>query len=176
MIRSVLLTGALALTATGAFAKSGEAPASTPTSESCEDGQVWSEETKLCVDAESHLLEDDQRYEAARELAFVGDYDRALMVLAAMAEGDTPRVLTMRGFATRKAGDFEAAKAMYYAALEIDPDHWDARSYLGQGFVEAGNSTAARAQLTLIRVGGGRGTWAEISLRNAIERGAGYSY
>jgi hypothetical protein len=42
--------------------------------------------------------------------------------------------------------------------------------------VELGQTEAARAQLGEIRARGGRQTWPEIALRNALRSGVGYSY
>ncbi len=137
---------------------------------------VYDTKAKACVAIKESRLSDDALYEQARALAYAKRYADIIPVLDTMSEGDTPRVLTMRGFATRKSGDFENAKALYLAALDLDPNHWQARSYLGQGYVEIGDSASARAQLRLIRTSGGRGTWAEISLRDAIAKGAGFSY
>jgi hypothetical protein len=47
---------------------------------------------------------------------------------------------------------------------------------MGQAFVVAGNVELAKAQLSQIRARGGRGTWAEASLRMAIGSGQTYSY
>jgi Tfp pilus assembly protein PilF len=64
----------------------------------------------------------------------------------------------------------------YQAALAADPDNFLARSYMGQGHAEAGEIVLAQAQLSEIRARGGRGTWAEWSLRQAIQTGSGYNY
>ena len=69
-----------------------------------------------------------------------------------------------------------ASRQFYLAALRIDPDHLLARSYMGQGMVEAGDLDGARAQLSQIRASGGRGTWPEFSLRLALDRGRGFTY
>jgi len=61
-------------------------------------------------------------------------------------------------------------------ALVQNPDNILARSCMGQGFVEIGDLVAAKVQLTEIRPRGGRNTWAEFSLAQAIRSGVGYSY
>ena len=66
---------------------------------------------------------------------------------------------------------------MYYdQALTRNPDNILARSYMGQGKVAAGDKVAAVIQLREIQARGGAGTWAETSLRSAIETGTTYSY
>ena len=66
--------------------------------------------------------------------------------------------------------------AYYHRALSANPGNLLARSYLGQAYVALGEIRLARAELSEIRQRGGRQTWAELSLRQAIESGKGYSY
>lgn len=180
MLRTLLTLTCLALPFTlplAAFAAGSETPAAPAPSEtsSCPEGQIWNGTKAACETIKESRLEGEALFEAARELAYVGRHRDVLALLDRMGE-QSPRTLTMRGFATRKLGDFETARRHYQAALALDATYHQARSYLGQGYVEVGDSAAARAQLTLIRASGGRGTWAEISLREAIAKGAGYSY
>ncbi|MEO0765577.1 MAG: hypothetical protein AAFY75_06105 [Pseudomonadota bacterium] len=58
----------------------------------------------------------------------------------------------------------------------MNPDNILARSYMGQGMVAAGDKVAAMTQLREIQERGGVGTWAEASLRNAIQSGTTYNY
>lgn len=162
--------------ALAAGTEGGSEPDKTKTSTECTKSQVWDEETKTCVDAQSGQLDNDTLFDAARELAYVGRPDDALVVLSAMTEGASDRVLTYKGFASRKAGDMDAAMGYYQAALSQNPDNLLARSYMGQAFVEDGEITLAQAQLDEIVLRGGSGGWPERSLRHAIETGATYSY
>ncbi len=150
-------------------------PTPTETTTQCETGQIYDEATETCADPEEAHFDDDTRYLAARELAYAARFDDARRVLAAMDPADD-RTLTYLGFIARKTGDLAAAERAYQAALAVNPDNLLARSYMGQGYAEAGRTDAARAQLTEIRTRGGRGTWAEISLRLALESGTGPSY
>jgi tetratricopeptide (TPR) repeat protein len=150
-------------------------PKSTKTSQSCKAGEIYDEKTKTCLDKSSALIDDDTRYEAVRELAYAALYDRASGVLDVMDPADS-RVLTYRGFIARKTGDMQAAMTYYAAALEANADNLLARSYMGQGLVEAGDRAGAKLQLTEIRQRGGRNTWAELSLRRAITTGVGATY
>jgi len=151
-------------------------PTPTETTTTCQQGKVWSTETSSCVDPQESRLDDDTLYRAARELAYAGQYPETLAVLAAMSDPLDDRVLTYKGFAHRKMGEVALANAYYRQAIARNPDNLLARSYMGQGFAEAGQIVEARAQLTEIRRRGGRSTWAEVSLRMAIENGAGTSY
>ena len=150
-------------------------PKTTKTSTECQAGQIYDEQAKACVDKSSSLLDMDERYEAVRELAYAGQYQRALGVLGEM-DATESRVLTYRGFIARKTGDMEAAGRFYLAALEADADNILARSYYGQGLASEGDRAGAKLQLAEIRARGGRNSWAEFSLRQAIETGVGYSY
>lgn len=150
-------------------------PKTTNTSTACKAGEIYDEKTKTCLDKSSELIDDDTRYGAVRELAYAALYDRAADVLDVMDPADT-RVLTYRGFIARKTGDMEAAMTYYTAAIEANADNLLARSYMGQGLVEAGAHKAAKLQLSEIRQRGGRNSWAELSLRNAITTGVGSNY
>ncbi len=151
-------------------------PEPTPTSTQCTKAQVWDEKTKACVDAQSGQLDDDTRFRAARELAWAGQPEAALVVLAAMQEGDSDRVLTYLGFANRKAGRLELGLALYDRALAQNPDNILARSYLGQALVEMNEIDLAAVQLSEIRARGGVGTWAETALATAIRTGDTFGY
>ena len=177
MLRTLITLLLLTPTVTFAAGSSdSKPPKPTPTSETCEKGQVWDEHTSECVDVESHLLDDDELYGAVREFAYAGRYDDALGALAAMSNPQDDRVLTYRGFIARKEGDFERAMGYYQAALTQNPDNILARSYMGQGLAAIGDLVAAKAQLTEIRLRGGRQTWAEYALAQAIETGVTHSY
>lgn len=153
-----------------------EPPTPTQTTTECDKGQVWDEKTKACVTAEDSSLNDDQRFNATRELAYAGRYDEALAMLDTMTEGDTARVMTYRGFALRKSGKIQDGIAAYEQAIALDPANILARSYYGQLLVEMNEPDRARTQLASIRASGGTGTWAERSLATAIETGVTYSY
>ena len=177
MLKKTLI--ALALAPTLAFAAGGGSdnpPKTTTTTAECTDGQVWDEKTKTCVAPKESRLDDDLLYRAAREFAYAGAYGHAVDALEAMSDQNEDRVLASLGFAWRGLGDAEKSHAYYALALKQNPDNLLARSYLGQAFVAEGKIDLARAQLTEIRQRGGRQTWPEFSLREAIRTGQGYSY
>lgn len=179
MIKALALAVAFTLPVSAAFAagsSESEPPKKTKTTMECTDGQVWNEEEKKCLDAESSLLNDDARYKAARELAYAGRYQQAQTVLAAMSDQSDTRVLTYYGFTHRRAGNVDLGMAYYNKALQADPNNLLARSYMGQGLVEQGNKAAAQMQLVEINARGGKGTWPELALANALVSGVGYSY
>jgi len=173
-----LITAAFLLPTAGFAAGSDDStpPTQTNTTSSCENGQVWSDDQNKCVNPQSGALDDDTLYDAARELAYAGQFDETLKVLAAMSDPLDDRVLTYKGFVHRKQGDGALGNAYYRQAIARNPYNLLARSYMGQGFVESGEMAAARAQLTEIRQRGGRNTWPEIALRMAVEDGRTSSY
>ena len=175
----MILAAALVLAPYAAFAvgsDDSETPKPTETTTECEEGLVWDEKTKTCVKPDDQSLNDDQRFGAVRELAYAGRYEAAQVVLAAMTEGETSRVMTYRGFLLRQTGQIEAGIAAYERALALDPANILARSYYGQLLVQMEELAMAEAQLTQIRSHGGQGTWAEQSLANAIATGVTYTF
>lgn len=153
------------------FSNSSLPPQPSETTTVCQGGQVWDSLAEACVDPSSHALNDTDRMDAVRELAYAGRTDDAMRVLESLENANTDMAMTYRGFLTRVSGDWEAAKSHYYAALAVNPDNLLARSYLGQGYVLAGDLVAAKAELSEIRARGGRQSWPEVSLRMAIEGG-----
>lgn len=173
---ALLLSTFLPFAAFAAGSDDTEPPQPTETTTVCEKGFVWDEKTETCVEPVKESLNDDQRFRAVRELAYAGRPDEALVVLAAMTEGDSDRVLTYRGFALRKSGDIEGGIAAYEAALVQNPDNLLAHSYFGQLLVEMDEMDLARKHLSAIRDSGGDGTWAEASLEKAIATGVTYNF
>lgn len=175
----MILAAALALVphlALAAGSDDSEPPKPTATTTECEKGTVWDEKTKTCVKTEDSSLNDDQRFGAVRELAYAGRYDEAMLVLAAMREGETSRVMTYQGFLLRQTGRIEEGIAAYERAIAKDPANILARSYYGQLLVQMDELALAEDQLTQIRATGGTGTWAERSLATAIKTGVTYTF
>jgi tetratricopeptide (TPR) repeat protein len=153
-----------------------EPPTPTETTTECAKGEVWDEKTETCVKAEESSLNDDQRFNAVRELAYAGRTDEAMAILATMTEGETSRVLTYQGFLLRQTGRVEEGIAAYERAIALDPANTLARSYYGQLLVQMNELTLAQVQLDEIRAHGGSGSWAETALATAITTGVTYSF
>lgn len=151
-------------------------PTPTETTTECEKGMVWDEKTTTCVKPDDQSLNDDQRFDAVRELAYGGRYDQAMQVLAAMTEGETSRVMTYQGFLLRQTGQIEEGIAAYEHAIALDPANNLARSYYGQLLVQMDELAMAEDQLIQIRAHGGAGTWAETALSTAITTGVTYTF
>lgn len=88
----------------------------------------------------------EEMFFAAYGLARAGQYAAALDILKAGDQSD-PRVLNYQGFATRKLGDVDGALPFYRRALAINPDYVLARAYMGEAFLQQGETGAARGQL-----------------------------
>lgn len=197
MIRNNLLAATLvAILPLAAVAKDGdEPPKQTNTTQNCfkqkqwdpqskkyvkfsqKVNGVWDASIKKCVrpDRSSHL-DEDTLYRAVREVAYAGRYEDAITILDQMPNQQSDLVMTYRGFTARKMGNLELANAFYEEAIALNPNNITARSYMGQGFVEAGDKIAAMTQLREIRARGGVGTWSEQSLARALETGKGYNF
>lgn len=174
-----LTTLTLALFPMAAFAASDDtftAPTPSETTTVCENGMVFDLATETCMAPSESSNDDQARMNDVRELAYEGYLQAALDVLDTLENPQDTMALTYYGFTHRKAGRADLGMEYYQAALTLDPDNILARSYMGQGFAEAGETELAQAQLSEIRMRGGRGTWAEFSLRQAIQTGQGYSY
>lgn len=113
---------------------------------------------------------DDEIYNAAYWLAREGKYDEARALLVRATNPSDPRILNYMGFTTRKLGDVDAALVYYRKALAIDPDYTLARSYMGEAFLQKGDLTAAREQLSEIARRTVTTSVEYVELANHIER------
>lgn len=85
----------------------------------------------------------------ADDLEAAGEFVEAAEALRAVlqAQGPTPRVMFMLAELLYRAGDLTAARERYYAVIELDPDHLQARSSLGCVLAELGEHDLALAAL-----------------------------
>lgn len=170
----LLALGLLLGQAHAAGTDSSEPPQPTETTQKCKDGQIWDKETKACVSAQQGMFDDDTLFDAARELAYDGQYDNAIALLQLAANPDDPRILNYLGFSNRKAGRMEVGMGYYRQALKRDPDYLLARSYMGQAYLQQNQRNAARDQLLEIEARGGKGTWAHKALVMAMKNASTY--
>ncbi len=143
-------------------------PKKTKTTTQCKNGQVWDAKRNRCVQAKKSDLSDDILFNAARELAYAGQYENAIKVLGAMKERQSARVLNYLGYANRKAGRMELGMQFYKRALQADENYLLARSYMGQALVEQGRIEEAKIQLIEIRDRGGENSWAYQALLQSL--------
>lgn len=85
----------------------------------------------------------------ADDLEAAGEFVEAAEALRAVlqAQGPTARVMFMLAELLYRAGDLTAARERYYAVIELDPDHLQARSSLGCVLAELGEHELALAAL-----------------------------
>lgn len=162
--RSVLalaMVGFCGLAASSAFAASGSGGGgggsggggsndSVPAQQVCNKGWVWSKAVQRCVKANSGSLDDKQLIQQGRALALSGYYENALAVLDAVSNKNDATALTYIGYSHRKMGDTDVGIGYYKQALAIDPNNLNTREYLGEGYVSAGRTELAKAELATI--------------------------
>jgi tetratricopeptide (TPR) repeat protein len=93
--------------------------------------------------AEAELLAMAADLEAAGELEPATEALRALL----QAGGPSARVSFMLAELLYRVGDLTASRERYYAAIELDPDHLEARTGLGCVLAELGDHELAEAAL-----------------------------
>ena len=72
------------------------------------------------------------------------DYAGALSELRGLAEDNQQAdVYNLMGYTLRKTGDYKTSLTYYTKALELQPDHKAAREYLGELYVETGETAKA---------------------------------
>jgi tetratricopeptide (TPR) repeat protein len=120
---------------------------STPT---CPQGKVYSQTKKMCVDAESRLLDDKSLTNYAYALAKEGRYEEALQTLDRLQNPNTPVALNYRGYATRKLGRVDEGIGYYLKSVALDPEYTLVREYLGEAYVIQGRLDLAKQQLAEI--------------------------
>ncbi len=96
------------------------------------------------------------------------DYARAIAILAALGHDDHPDVANLIGFASRKLGRTEDARAWYEKALAADPNHSRTWQYYGLLHLERGDRAKAEQHLARIQLICGQGCEEYTSLRDAL--------
>lgn len=149
-------------------------PKPTQTSEMCTKTQVWDKKKKACIEAEKSGFNDDELYDAGRELAYADRFEDAIGVLKVAQNQQDPRVLNYLGFANRKMGNVTIGMDYYRQALAINPDYVLARSYMGQAMLLEGDVSGAEAQLKEIRRRVGTQDYAYFSLAQSLKTKSAY--
>ena len=91
----------------------------------------------------------DPSYVAARQALRGRQYGEAIRLLneALARDPHDPDVHNLLGFASRKAGDLDAAFRHYREALRIAPDHRGAHEYIGEAYLMRGDLPRAEEHL-----------------------------
>jgi Flp pilus assembly protein TadD len=171
ILSALLVAGATTFMAQAVMAAgedTSEPPKKTKTTSECTNGKVWDAKKSACVNAKKSDLSDDILFQAARELAYAGQYENSIKVLGAVKDQKSARVLNYLGYANRKAGRMELGMQYYKRALQADENYILARSYMGQALIEQGHVDEARVQLVEIRDRGGENTWAYRALLQSL--------
>lgn len=136
----------------------------------CTNGKVFDRKTKKCVRVQkSGQLDDDNIYDAARDLAYHGRYEEAINVLKFANNPNDPRILNYLGYSNRKLGRIEQGLTYYTAALKEDPDYTLVMEYMGEAFLQLGQLDKAREQLAEIEKRCGTGCREYSMLKTEID-------
>ena len=143
---------AAAIIAGGLFPVSGSFAAGDDSSDTpqCKRGQVYDQTKKLCVQAQSGVVDDESLASTAYALAKSGRFEEALAMLDLMQDSNTAEALNYRGYATRKLGRVEEGIGYYRQSVALDPDYTLVREYLGEAYVSQGKLDLAKAELAEI--------------------------
>lgn len=114
----------------------------------CKQFKKGSPEWKGCMG--KLRLEEDEMFALGYWLAKTGDYDGALAAFASMKNQGSARVLTMAGYATRHLGRVDDALMLYGKALAANPNRTDTRQYLGEAYLQKGDTGKAKTELAEI--------------------------
>lgn len=150
-IASALIIGSALFTAMPVSAAGSDSGTAT-TVPTCKKGKIWDKKKKRCLKIKkSSSLDDDNLFQAARDLAYNHRYEEAIEVLQLAKNQNDPRILNYLGFSTRKLGDVKKGLTYYAAALKVDPNYTLVREYMGEAFLQLGQVDKAREQLAEIK-------------------------
>lgn len=152
------------------FAAGDSGGGSTNTTVTCINGKVWDRNKKKCVLPKKSSLDDDNLYEAARDLAYHRRYEEAISVLELAENQNDPRILNYLGYSNRKLGRVEKGLTYYAAALREDPDYTLVMEYMGEAFLQLGKVDKALELLTEIEKRCGTGCREYTMLETEISR------
>jgi Flp pilus assembly protein TadD len=145
---AAMIAAGLFLLPAAAFANDdGGGGGDTPT---CPRGQVYNSQKRMCVNAQSGVIDDQSLAAYAAALSREGRYDEALATLDLMQNPHTAVALNYRGYATRRLGRVDEGIGYYLQSVALDPDYTLVREYLGEAYVIKGDLTSAKLQLTEI--------------------------
>jgi len=109
-------------------------------------------------------------YKAAYALIYdKADYEAGIAALRALDHDDNADVANLIGYASRKLGRYDDAKAWYERALAADPNHAVTWSYYGMWQAEQGNLLKAKDDLEKVRLICGTGCEPYKMLKDVID-------
>ncbi len=149
------------LSATDAYAMTDKHP--------CDAFKKDKKKWKKCMGQQARpAVSDDDAYNAGYWLTKSGKYKEALAKFRQAKNQNDPKVLNYLGFTTRKLGRVEEALDYYRRALAIDPDYAQARAYMGEAFLQKGETAKAKVQLREIAKRCGTGCREHAELQREI--------
>jgi tetratricopeptide (TPR) repeat protein len=138
----------------------------------CATGELWSKSGGSCAPkTAASVTGEDLRIEG-EWLAKHGRYAEALETLKLVKQQNDPRVLNYIGFSTRKLGKVEEGISYYLEALKLDPNYHLVREYLGEGYLQQGQSELAKQQLAELEKRCGKTCLEYRTLSAALANGA----
>jgi len=167
MMFAALLGAAVALSPMPAFTAGTDTPPADEKKDKKKGSAVEERERQL---AEAKFLRD---YRAARDLIVAGQYRAGIAAMHALGRDDHPDVANYIGYANRKAGNYDASKVWYEAALKADPNHTRTWSYFGMWHMEQGNRLMAKDHLAKVNALCGNDTCEEYVQLKAVIDGTG---
>ena len=113
-------------------------------------------------------------YLKARAMIIDDKYKAGIAALRALDYDNSPDVANYLGYASRKLGDYDAAKYWYEKALASDPNHVRTWQYYGMLHVERGNMLKAAEHLEKLRQLCGTDCKEYADLKSAMEGHVSY--
>jgi tetratricopeptide (TPR) repeat protein len=124
-----------------------------PTPPAGQDKSKGTQSKKQKKDKSSSAEDFLRGYHAAYALIYdKSDYVGGIAALRELGYDDNADVATLLGYASRKIGRYDDAKAWYERALAADPNHAVTWSYYGMWQAEQGNVLKAKDDLEKVRL------------------------
>jgi tetratricopeptide (TPR) repeat protein len=124
-----------------------------PTPPAGQDKSKGTQSKKQKKDKSSSAEDFLRGYHAAYALIYEkSDYVGGIAALRELGYDDNADVATLLGYASRKIGRYDDAKAWYERALAADPNHAVTWSYYGMWQAEQGNVLKATDDLEKVRL------------------------
>lgn len=117
----------------------------------CEEGQVYDSETEECADetaSSDHTVDDI--YHTALAWSAKDEHAKALEILWLADGREDVRILNLLGYSNRMLGRLEIGLVYYRQAIDLDPSYTLVRQYYGEGLLQKGDLSGAKAQLAAL--------------------------
>jgi tetratricopeptide (TPR) repeat protein len=174
-LAAALLLAAVVITPNVAAAAGDENPTPPPPPTDQGKSTKGTENKKPKTDKSGSAEDFLRGYHAAYTLIYdKADYVGGIAALRTLGHDEHPDVATLIGYASRKLGRYDDAKAWYERALAADPNHAVTWSYYGMWHAEQGNVLKAKDDLEKVRLICGTDCRPYKMLKDAIDGTATY--